>query len=51
MATRVFTVWLHDDITGELKVMRFMAKNRKDARDIAFARTSCNWVIDDIKKT
>lgn len=50
MATRVFTIWLHDDITGELKVMRFMAKDRKDARKIAIARTSCNWVIDDIKE-
>ena len=51
MATRVFTVWLHDDNTGELKVMRFMAKNREDARDIAIARKSCNWVIDDINET
>ena len=51
MATRVFTVWLHDDRTGELKVMRFMAANRKDAFDIAIARTGIDWIIDDIKAT
>ena len=50
MATRVFTVWLHDDITGDLKVMRLRAENLEDARDIANARKSCNWVIDDIKE-
>lgn len=51
MASRVFTVWLHDDNTGALKVMRVMAKNREDARDTAIARTSPNWIIDDIKET
>lgn len=50
MASRSFTVYLHNDLSGDLDEMRVMAKSRKDAENIAAARTSYEWIIDDIKE-
>lgn len=51
MATRrLFTVHLHNDLTGALDSMEVMAINKRDAEEIAASRTSWEWVIDSVEQ-
>ncbi len=47
---RPFTVYLHNDETGELMDMRVMAKSMRDAEDIAAGRTNYEWIIDSVEE-
>lgn len=51
MGSRGYTVYLHNDVTGELKEMRVLAKSKYDAMEIAIARTSVEWVVDSVTLT
>lgn len=50
MASRGYTVYLHNDETGDLDEMHVVARNKKDAENIAASRTSYEWIIDSVQE-